>query len=65
MRTKLIEKLLRKYGLSHICQGEIYYVEQIAEADLLTDMLSADILFVVKYKGFRFGKKACQLAQAA
>jgi hypothetical protein len=40
-------------------------VEQFAEADLLTVMFFADIRFGVKYNGIWFGKKTCQLAQAA
>jgi len=40
-------------------------VEQIAEADLLAVMLFADVWFVVKLKGLWYGKKSCQLAQAA
>ena len=40
-------------------------IEQYAEADLLTVMLFADVRFDVDYKGLWFGKKACQLAQAA
>ena len=39
--------------------------EQYAEADLLTVMLFADVRFEVEQKGLWFGKKTCQLAQAA
>ena len=39
--------------------------EQSAEADLLAVMLFAEVWFVVKQKGFWYGEKACQLAQAA
>jgi len=40
-------------------------IEQDAEADLLGVMLFADVWFDVKQKRLSFGKKACQLAQAA
>jgi hypothetical protein len=40
-------------------------IEQDAEADLLTVMLFADVWSLIKLKGFRWSKKACQLAQAA
>jgi hypothetical protein len=40
-------------------------IEQDAEADLLAVMLFADDWFEVKQIGLWFGKKTCQLAQAA
>jgi len=42
-----------------------YSIEQFAEADLLAVMLFAYEWSMIRLNGFRWGKKICQLPQAA